>query len=456
MNASIVRIYRQKQRSCLWPLSAFPSHYTCGTKNKKWASSAPAQSLFQSSEYYYQSTLTRTGDSIPVSRKKPMHQNQQKQHNHHCPPSSTNIHITKDRVSTNTSIEPVTQSQNKNDMHQGALSSSSSSSSSLQNESHFDTLFTIDLPEGKCVGLEFSSSKYHKSLCSSQITSTEDHWIKQMLHPEEVQYGIDLPSETARLTFFIGRLAMRTALTLSAAANNNNSLVADTHVHGESDAKAQLGEGMEMAMGIEMGTDGQLSDISVACEDRKFGGFVQLPVVNQMDPSILKDQYGRPQVPKGYIGSISHKKTTGVALVNCLPIVSEDDNSSPSSPPSLRPRIGIGVDIEQTFSPRRSIAKKILTKNELEHLGKLNGVTVDEEVLLRFSLKECVYKAMHPLISQWVGFQEAEIHPHEDGTATVTLNLKSGAHEQFDTIQAHWRRVEGGYFLTSSKVTLKD
>jgi hypothetical protein len=62
---------------------------------------------------------------------------------------------------------------------------------------------------------------------------------------------------------------------------------------------------------------------------------------------------------------------------------------------------------------------------------------------------------MHPLISQWVGFQEAEIQPHDDGTATVKLNLKSGAHEQFDTIKAHWRRINGEFFLTSSSVTMK-
>ena len=75
--------------------------------------------------------------------------------------------------------------------------------------------------------------------------------------------------------------------------------------------------------------------------------------------------------------------------------------------------------------------------------------------ILHHSLKECVYKAMHPLISQWVGFQEAEIEPHDDGTATVKLNLKSGAHEQFQTVKAHWRRLDGEYFLTSSSVIMK-
>jgi len=95
----------------------------------------------------------------------------------------------------------------------------------------------------------------------------------------------------------------------------------------------------------------------------------------------------------------------------------------------------------------------------------LNGV------LDSYSLKECVYKAMHPLICQHVGFQEAEITPHDNGTATVRLNLKSGAHERFAEIRAHWRRLnlstnssgdgnnynhDEEYFLTSSSVTLKD
>jgi len=62
---------------------------------------------------------------------------------------------------------------------------------------------------------------------------------------------------------------------------------------------------------------------------------------------------------------------------------------------------------------------------------------------------------MHPIICQWVGFQEAEITPHDDGTATVNLNLKSGAHEQFQHVKAHWRRIGGEYFLTSSSVILK-
>ena len=67
-------------------------------------------------------------------------------------------------------------------------------------------------------------------------------------------------------------------------------------------------------------------------------------------------------------------------------------------------------------------------------------------------MKESVYKAMHPLINQRVGFQEAEITPHNDGTASVTLNIKSGAHTRLRSVKAHWRRVSHDYFLTSSSV----
>jgi Phosphopantetheinyl transferase component of siderophore synthetase len=277
----------------------------------------------------------------------------------------------------------------------------------------YEHLFSLDLPEGKCVGLRLThpnqAPTVPTSLDPSQIRSNKNHWIKEILHPDEVEYGFQQPSESARITFFIGRLAMRTAL-------------------------AQMKD-------ID-------SHVSVEYEDR-LGGFTKLPVVSTNDQSILKDEHGRPKVPNGFIGSISHKQNTAVALVSTLP--SGNDQGIVASP-----TIGVGVDIEQSFTRRRNIAKKILTPNELDDLGKLEGVTRDEEVLLRFSLKESVYKAMHPLICQFVGFQEAEITPHNNGTATVYLNLRSGQHNRFKEVKAHWRRIDGDFFLTSSSVTLKE
>jgi 4'-phosphopantetheinyl transferase EntD len=91
----------------------------------------------------------------------------------------------------------------------------------------------------------------------------------------------------------------------------------------------------------------------------------------------------------------------------------------------------------------------------LELVHCFQGVSAAEEVLLRFSLKESVYKAMHPLICQFVSFQEAELQPLADGTAKVTLFLNSGAHTGFESVQAHWRR-HGDYFLSTASVELKE
>lgn len=91
----------------------------------------------------------------------------------------------------------------------------------------------------------------------------------------------------------------------------------------------------------------------------------------------------------------------------------------------------------------------------LTHTLDTQGVTSEEEVLLRFSMKESLYKAMHPLICQYVGFQEAEVTPRADGTATVDWHIKNGKHVLFEDVSLHWRRLDDGeHFLTSARITL--
>ena len=86
------------------------------------------------------------------------------------------------------------------------------------------------------------------------------------------------------------------------------------------------------------------------------------------DFPILKDSYGRPQLHGRVCGSISHKENCGIALIADSTVLA-----------------GVGVDLEQTCRPgKRSIAPKVLTKREQESLGSIPGVTVEEEVLLRF------------------------------------------------------------------------
>ena len=76
-----------------------------------------------------------------------------------------------------------------------------------------------------------------------------------------------------------------------------------------------------------------------------------------------KDAYGRPILPEGFLGSISHKNGVGVALVQ------EYDSSS-------RFR-GIGVDLEVRSAAKAKIASRVLTERERAELGQLEVGVMD-------------------------------------------------------------------------------
>ncbi|CAM9623977.1 unnamed protein product, partial [Ectocarpus fasciculatus] len=119
-------------------------------------------------------------------------------------------------------------------------------------------------------------------------------------------------------------------------------------------------------------------------------------------PSILPNRHGAPILPLDVKGSISHKDglAVGLALSNFSGTV--------------------GVDIEQFASSSGSTLpiSRILTMHERNNIGELNGMFVSvEEVLLRFSLKEALFKAVHPVVERFIGMRDVEIDPHNDGTA---------------------------------------
>jgi len=160
---------------------------------------------------------------------------------------------------------------------------------------------------------------------------------------------------------------------------------------------------------------------------------------DQRHKPCLKDRHGRPTLPEGYVGSISHKGSVGVALSRNSDIMT------------------VGVDIERLLPRKRSVAKRILTKEERNGLGSLEVVDIsaDQEVMLRFSLKEAIYKAVHPIINHYVGFQEAEVTPFKNGTAVVHWRLDRDTDMgQVGTVTAHWKKLEE-YFLTSASCSPK-
>ena len=158
---------------------------------------------------------------------------------------------------------------------------------------------------------------------------------------------------------------------------------------------------------------------------------------------ILATKRGAPELPDGVVGSISHKRTLAVALA-----ARKDGGSS------------IGIDIEPipatALSPaepgwgnRPDISSRIMTPEELRALASIPEPLRRREVVLHFSIKEALYKAINPLVGRYVSFQEATVLPRADGGVTVTLALAK--REGPLAAEARWSEI-GGHLLTTARV----
>ncbi|MGH7270218.1 MAG: 4'-phosphopantetheinyl transferase family protein [Polyangiaceae bacterium] len=146
---------------------------------------------------------------------------------------------------------------------------------------------------------------------------------------------------------------------------------------------------------------------------------------------ISSDDRGAPVLPPGIAGSITHKEHIAAALV------AREANAC------------IGVDLEPDVVRSQDIADRVLTDGERAQLAGLDAAARGREVLLRFSAKEAIYKALDPFVRRYVGFQEVSVSPREDGTCAVTWALRSG--EGPFAIDVRWMR-QGGIVLTTARV----
>jgi len=123
---------------------------------------------------------------------------------------------------------------------------------------------------------------------------------------------------------------------------------------------------------------------------------------------ILRSPRGAPVTSSGVSASISHKDTLAVAL-------------------ATRANVGhVGVDVELLSLPREDVSRHVLTEVERGELAVFDAETRKRELLLRFSLKEALYKALDPYVQRYVGFLEVEVRPTKNGTALFSLALKNG------------------------------
>lgn len=125
-------------------------------------------------------------------------------------------------------------------------------------------------------------------------------------------------------------------------------------------------------------------------------------------PPILPDDRKRPVLPPTLAGSISHKRTLAIGMA------------------SLASHGTLGVDLEDYEPTRLSIASSVLTEREQRQIADLPDLRKWIALLVRFSIKESVYKALDPYVRRYVGFQEAEVEPDLQGSARVALQLAGG------------------------------
>lgn len=124
--------------------------------------------------------------------------------------------------------------------------------------------------------------------------------------------------------------------------------------------------------------------------------------------AISSDARGAPLAPEGISLSITHKKHMAIAI-------------------AARSQLGVlGVDLEELEPEREGIARKILRPEELERIEKLPPDRRWTAIVLRFSIKEAIYKALAPKLQRYIGFDEASVALHTEGFAHVTLHLESG------------------------------
>lgn len=149
-------------------------------------------------------------------------------------------------------------------------------------------------------------------------------------------------------------------------------------------------------------------------------------------PPLLSTERGAPDAPEGLRISISHKRELALAMV------------------SLAGPFQLGVDLEDYGPARPKIAEKVLTPPELAEVRSIEDPTAQWiDTLLRFSIKESIYKAIDPYVGRYVAFKEAIVRPDLEGRAKVELGLSNNEGPFWVDARYEWLH---GHLLTSVRL----
>jgi 4'-phosphopantetheinyl transferase EntD len=147
---------------------------------------------------------------------------------------------------------------------------------------------------------------------------------------------------------------------------------------------------------------------------------------------------GAPELGPGLVGSVSHKESIAVALV----ARSAGAVGDPAAPAAT-----LGIDVEIARAPRADIARRVLTPDELRRVEALDEAGAARELLITFSAKEAIYKALDPWVGRYVSFQEVALARDARGGLVATLSL---AHAEGPfSVELHEEPVPGVVLVTA-------
>jgi 4'-phosphopantetheinyl transferase EntD len=123
---------------------------------------------------------------------------------------------------------------------------------------------------------------------------------------------------------------------------------------------------------------------------------------------LLSDSARAPTTPRGLTVSISHKEDLAIALV------ARDDAGL------------VGIDLEGGPRDRSSIMSRVCRPEELAQVLARPEPARWPDVMVRFAVKEAVYKAIAPQLGRFFGFQAARVEQTSREAASVTMFLEPG------------------------------
>lgn len=129
------------------------------------------------------------------------------------------------------------------------------------------------------------------------------------------------------------------------------------------------------------------------------------------EAAVLSNLHGAPTLPSGVVGSITHKRDLVIAMVA---------RGTPGLGPAL------GIDLEETDRVRPGVAERVLRPEELAAVESLAEDRRWTDTVVRFAVKEAVYKALHPFLQRYIGFGEVAVWPNPDGIDRVEARLQPG------------------------------